>query len=209
MTDSGGIVIDAWFLGWVLTIVLTVAAIAAISWFWSRRRKTQVDQDHIPDTWDVDTGGERNDIQSRQDLRDEDVRIGGHRKSAAIATGIGDTPIRGGSVVGRPTMQKWLLQSIDPNVARVAVRFGENQLSEGFVIGRDSDDSDLVVDVDEVSRRHAVFRAVDGVLQLKDLGSSNGTWIEDKKIDANIWNRIIEPAEIRFGNAQFRVEGIA
>ncbi|HEX2032113.1 MAG TPA: FHA domain-containing protein, partial [Actinomycetota bacterium] len=55
----------------------------------------------------------------------------------------------------------------------------------------------------EVSRRHAVVRPVEGGLQVEDLGSTNGTWLNGR--------RIAEPTVarhgdvIRVGRTQFEV----
>ena len=51
------------------------------------------------------------------------------------------------------------------------------------VIGRSSDDAQLVIDDEQVSRRHALV-ACDGVeFTLSDLGSRNGTFVNGEKID--------------------------
>ncbi|MBI3725905.1 FHA domain-containing protein [bacterium] len=58
-------------------------------------------------------------------------------------------------------------------------------------IGR-GDQNDIVVAQQTVSRRHARFlRNADGVWALVDLGSTNGTWLDDHRLPAG------EPAECR------------
>ena len=53
-----------------------------------------------------------------------------------------------------------------------------------FAIGR-GDENDLTVPFDtQVSRKHAVITVRDGRLVLDDLGSHNGTYIDDRKITA-------------------------
>jgi hypothetical protein len=72
------------------------------------------------------------------------------------------------------------------------------------VIGRE--DTDLTIDDAEVSGRHAVVRRFANRLQVEDLDSSNGTFVDG--------NRIMEPtligggAEIKIGTTVLIVEGV-
>lgn len=72
------------------------------------------------------------------------------------------------------------------------------------VIGRE--DTDLTLDDQDVSRRHAVVRPSEGRLQVEDLGSTNGTFVDG--------NRIEKPtllgggAEIQLGGTVIVVEGV-
>jgi pSer/pThr/pTyr-binding forkhead associated (FHA) protein/S1-C subfamily serine protease len=50
-----------------------------------------------------------------------------------------------------------------------------------LVIGRQ--DADLLLDHPQVSRRHAVVRAIDGELEVEDLGSANGTFVNGGRVD--------------------------
>ncbi len=73
-----------------------------------------------------------------------------------------------------------------------------------IVIGRE--DTDLAIDDDELSRRHAVVRPHANRIQVEDLGSTNGTFVDG--------NRIAEPtllgggAEIKIGMSVLVVEGV-
>ncbi len=77
-------------------------------------------------------------------------------------------------------------------------------VDEEVVIGRE--DSDLDIDDLELSRRHAVVRRFANRLQVEDLGSTNGTFVDG--------NRIAEPtllgggAEIKIGTTVLVVEGV-
>lgn len=77
-------------------------------------------------------------------------------------------------------------------------------IEEEIVIGRE--DTDLAIDDLELSRRHAVVRRFANRLQVEDLGSTNGTYVDG--------NRIAEPtllgggAEIRIGTTIMVVEGV-
>ena len=55
-------------------------------------------------------------------------------------------------------------------------------LDRELVVGRDA--ADLTIDDPEISRRHAVMRPVEGGVQVEDLGSSNGTLVDGRRIDA-------------------------
>jgi two-component system cell cycle response regulator len=50
-----------------------------------------------------------------------------------------------------------------------------------LTIGRDPV-NDIVVDLDNVSRRHCRFTSRDGKVLLKDLGSTNGTYLNDQEV---------------------------
>jgi ABC transport system ATP-binding/permease protein len=77
-------------------------------------------------------------------------------------------------------------------------------IEEEVVIGRE--DTDLDIDDVELSRRHAVVRRHANRLQVEDLGSTNGTFVDG--------NRIAEPtllgggAEIKIGTTVRVVEGV-
>jgi pSer/pThr/pTyr-binding forkhead associated (FHA) protein len=73
-----------------------------------------------------------------------------------------------------------------------------------IVIGRE--DTDLTIDDHDLSRRHAVVRPSEGRLQVEDLGSTNGTFVDGTRIE--------EPtllgggAEIQLGATVIVVEGV-
>ena len=50
-----------------------------------------------------------------------------------------------------------------------------------LVVGRVS--GDLTIDDPLVSRRHAVIRVAAGVLEVEDLGSLNGTWVNGERLE--------------------------
>jgi pSer/pThr/pTyr-binding forkhead associated (FHA) protein len=77
-------------------------------------------------------------------------------------------------------------------------------IDEEVVIGRE--DTDLDIDDPELSRRHAVVRRFANRLQVEDLGSTNGTYVDG--------TRIAEPtllgggAQIKIGTTVLAVEGV-
>jgi pSer/pThr/pTyr-binding forkhead associated (FHA) protein/S1-C subfamily serine protease len=121
---------------------------------------------------------------------------------SANGTSVNGTPIRGsqrlhnGDVVqvGRvrftARVRAWerdvTVLAGDPTGAQIVVVRGSLAgrrfpvVSE-LVIGRE--DADLLLDDPQVSRRHAVVRAVDGGLEIEDLGSANGTSVNGARLD--------------------------
>ena len=62
-----------------------------------------------------------------------------------------------------------------------------------FLVGRlaETDDGRLADDL-ELSRRHArIMRTLDGGIEIEDLGSTNGTYVNDQKVTTR---RRLEPA---------------
>lgn len=84
-------------------------------------------------------------------------------------------PLNSPAVVGR----------FDPSVGPIDVDLG--QLDEGVY----------------VSRKHAKFELEDGVWKLKDLGSSNGTFVLRDDFERIEEADLEDGAEIAFGNARF------
>jgi len=74
----------------------------------------------------------------------------------------------------------WTLESNDPPPDRVTF-----QLPPGSVksIGR-SPDAEFIVEAALVSRLHCQFSATADTLQVKDLGSTNGTFLNGKRVTA-------------------------
>ncbi|MFN7135594.1 MAG: diguanylate cyclase, partial [Myxococcales bacterium] len=58
-------------------------------------------------------------------------------------------------------------------------------LADEIIAGRDIG-ADILVDLDNVSRRHCKFATRDGRVYLTDLGSTNGTYLNDEEIRAEV-----------------------
>lgn len=72
------------------------------------------------------------------------------------------------------------------------------------VVGREST-AEFPVVHDTVSRRHATLAVSGGTVTLTDLGSTNGTWVNGRKIDAPT---VLNPGDsVRFGGVEYRFEG--
>jgi pSer/pThr/pTyr-binding forkhead associated (FHA) protein len=77
---------------------------------------------------------------------------------------------------------------------------------EMISIGSTSD-CNIVIDDPAVSRRHAIFRKMGSFWLVQDLGSTNGTWVNGRRIDRS--TRLNAGDQIAFGRARFvlRSEG--
>jgi len=74
---------------------------------------------------------------------------------------------------------------------------------ERFVIGRD-EACNLALDDGKVSRRHAYLQEVDGKLEVGDLGSSNGTFVNGRRIEQPV---TLAPGDsLRIGSSTLRIE---
>jgi class 3 adenylate cyclase len=67
-------------------------------------------------------------------------------------------------------------------------------------IGR-ADDNDIVLDVPGASRHHAIIRTHGAIHVLEDMGSKNGTWVNDLRVDGNAY--VSDGDVIRFSEAEF------
>ena len=74
-------------------------------------------------------------------------------------------------------------------------------LSENGVIGRQAD-CDIAIPAEEISRQHARLRAAPDGVQVEDLGSANGTFINDKRVQTGL----LKPGdELRLDTVRFRL----
>jgi pSer/pThr/pTyr-binding forkhead associated (FHA) protein len=70
-----------------------------------------------------------------------------------------------------------------------------------LVLGREA--VDLAVDDPEVSRRHASLRPAGDGLEIEDLGSLNGTWVNGTRIQGVV--RLSPGDRVRLGDTSFEV----
>jgi FHA domain/Adenylate and Guanylate cyclase catalytic domain len=71
-----------------------------------------------------------------------------------------------------------------------------------LVVGRLN--ADLTIDDPLISRRHALVRPVDGTLEVEDLGSLNGTWVNGERISSA--RRLGSGDVVGFGSTIIEVE---
>jgi hypothetical protein len=74
-------------------------------------------------------------------------------------------------------------RSADKAAFRVRWVDGDVTLHEGeHVLGRDPD-AEIFLNHPGISRRHAAIRISGGLASIEDLGSKNGTFVEDRRVD--------------------------
>jgi hypothetical protein len=81
----------------------------------------------------------------------------------------------------------------------------EQNLQAGATIGREGCDVNLMDP--EVSRRHAAIRDAGGSLAIEDLGSTNGTFVNDKRISAV--TPLSDGDTVRLGNTVWSIKSTA
>jgi two-component system cell cycle response regulator len=71
---------------------------------------------------------------------------------------------------------------------------------DALIIGRGSD-CDIVVDLDSVSRRHATIERKGGSILISDLGSTNGTYVNELLVEEQ---PLRDGDQVKIGNAIFK-----
>jgi predicted component of type VI protein secretion system len=75
------------------------------------------------------------------------------------------------------------------------------EVTAALVLGRQA--ADLPIDDPEVSRRHATLRPAGGGLEVEDLGSLNGTWVNGTRIQGPV--RLKHGDRVQLGDTSFEV----
>ena len=78
-------------------------------------------------------------------------------------------------------------------------------VEDSLSVGRGGD-NDVVLGSKQVSRNHAILSILDGQLYVKDLDSSNGTFINDQRIAGNESNRLQAEDTLGFASFSFQVQ---
>jgi predicted component of type VI protein secretion system len=89
-------------------------------------------------------------------------------------------------------------------VMRGRSKASAHRLTPGVTVVGRQEDCQLQVKSSQVSRRHCELSEKDGQLTVKDLGSSNGTFVNGEKVEGS---RALEPGDtLTLGNVTFRIE---
>jgi pSer/pThr/pTyr-binding forkhead associated (FHA) protein len=75
-------------------------------------------------------------------------------------------------------------------------------LHEDAILGRI--DAGIKLDDDEVSRYHAIVRVGDGGADITDLGSTNGTFVDGRRLTGRA--ALVDGSVVRVGQTELRVE---
>jgi len=59
-----------------------------------------------------------------------------------------------------------------------------------YILGRDAEECDVTIDIPQISRRHAQMAVSLEGLQIADLGSSNGTFVNGRRLENGVFERI-------------------
>lgn len=100
----------------------------------------------------------------------------------------------GGAAVAKPQGRAILAASM----GSVSVQFSAAQLQSGVTIGRAGENALTVTDRN-LSRRHASLSLTDRKIMLTDLGSSNGTKVDGKRIEPNVPVQINTKSKVELG----------
>ncbi|WP_201610892.1 FHA domain-containing protein [Psychrobacter submarinus] len=95
-------------------------------------------------------------------------------------------------------------------LSALTAALGDLQLSvsDSLSVGRGSD-NDVVLGSKAVSRNHAVLSVLDTELYVKDLDSSNGTFVNNKLIEANKTVQLNADDKLGFASFEFQVMALA
>lgn len=96
-------------------------------------------------------------------------------------------------------MSKWSLTGVSEVLAELVI-----PVHDDIRIGR-SPDSDVVLASQNISRQHALISIQNGNLFIKDLGSSNGTSVNDKALEPQKSKHINHDDVIAFADLVFKV----
>jgi hypothetical protein len=105
-------------------------------------------------------------------LETEELDTGAFRVRSSVAAGELDPPVEAPPA-----------EAPQPEGLRIELAGTSRPVTGTTVIGRGAE-ADLQLTDTGVSRRHAELRVVAGALEVHDLGSTNGTWVNGRRVQA-------------------------
>ena len=115
--------------------------------------------------------------------------------------------MRGSSQARRRALtvnQARIVQTDEDGVATLPDRV---PLDHGLTVGRQAMPGQVVLDHPNVSRRHAAFEVVDGTIVLRDLGGTNGTYVNGERLRGA--RPLVQGDRIDIGPFQLTFDGTA
>ena len=101
--------------------------------------------------------------------------------------------------VNAATTDTWQLKALTEALGDLTLT-----ISDSLSVGRGSD-NDVVLGSKQISRNHAVLSVLNGKLYVKDLNSSNGTFINDERIETNESKYLKANDTLGFASFNFQV----
>ena len=101
--------------------------------------------------------------------------------------------------VNTATADTWQLKALTEALGDLTLT-----ISDSLSVGRGSD-NDVVLGSKQISRNHAVLSVLNGKLYVKDLNSSNGTFINDERIETNESKYLEADDTLGFSSFNFQV----
>ncbi len=120
----------------------------------------------------------------------DDVLPGGMTPEGAAAPTVAQDPAK---------LRRASMAAREAGVYSIVKREGANKEKE-ILVGR-SRDNDVWINDPEVSKHHVKLHAVKGGWQVVDLGSTNGTFVNDKRIETNKATPLNSYDAVRLGRA--------
>ena len=82
-------------------------------------------------------------------------------------------------------------------------------VADYYTIGRDDEESNIVINSSSVSRRHAIISCCGSMWLYQDVGSTNGSWINDVQLDPNKWYLLRPSDNLMIADLSFRLSEIS
>lgn len=103
---------------------------------------------------------------------------------------------------------RWVLSGFDDGGHVVRLSFSQDKpelMRAGLIVGRDAKSSDLHMNDQSVSRRHARIFHENGSVWIEDLGSGNGTFINGQALKKGASAELPSQGTVTFGGVQLTV----